>query len=134
MLRPYTQSLMYVVSCRFDALVRYAGLTGKTTAIRQRKLNYLQRLILSCDLTHLPADSFTRFQAPVETSTSPYWIICIIIVYYPYNYEVSFSLCQVLFVNYFNYFNSLNYFNYYNLNIILFITYFFSSHIVHYYL
>lgn len=105
-----------------------------TAATRQRKLNYLQRLILSCDLTHLPADSFTRFQAPVETSTSPYWIICIIIVYYPYDYEVSFSLCQVLFVNFFNYFNSLNYFNYSNLNIILFYNIFFSSHIVHYYL
>lgn len=96
-----------------------------TAATRQRKLNYLQRLILSCDLTHLPADSFTRFQAPVETSTSPYWIIYIIIVYYLYNYEVSFSLCQVLFVNYFNYSN---------LNIILFYNIFFSSHIVHYYL
>ena len=97
---------------KVDANRQAVGDLPVTAATRQRKLNYLQRLILSCDLTHLPADSFTRFQAPVETSTSPYWIICIIIVYYPYNYEVSFSLCQVLFVNYFNSFNSQNYFNY----------------------
>lgn len=71
MLRPYTQSLMYVVSCRFDALVRYAGLTGKTTAIRQRKLNYLQRLYLSLPFNALHTNSFTGCKIPVETFTTP---------------------------------------------------------------
>ena len=42
-----------------------------TAAIRQRMLNYLQRLILICDLTHQPADSFSSFITPVETFTSP---------------------------------------------------------------
>ena len=58
---------MYVVSCRFDALVRYAGLTGKTTAIRQRKLNYLQRLYLSLPFNALHTNSFTGCKIPVET-------------------------------------------------------------------
>lgn len=34
-------------------------------------LNYLQRLNLICDLTHLPAARFTSCKIPVETFTSP---------------------------------------------------------------
>ena len=48
-----------------------AGALCQTAAIRQRMLNYLQRLILICDLTHQPADSFSSFITPVETFTSP---------------------------------------------------------------
>ena len=50
-----------------------AGGSGRTAAaIKQPAvLNYLQRLFLICDLTHQPADSFSSFQTPVETFTTP---------------------------------------------------------------
>ena len=45
---------------------------GQPAAIKQPAvLNYLQRLFLICDLTHLPADSFSSFKTPVETFTAP---------------------------------------------------------------
>lgn len=40
MIRPYTQSLVYVVSYKVDALALGVGAKGKTAAIRQRKLIY----------------------------------------------------------------------------------------------
>ena len=52
-----------------------AGALQRTAAIRQRVLNYLQRLFLICDLTHQPADSFSRFITPVETFTTPWKLL-----------------------------------------------------------
>ena len=45
MIRPHRQSLLCVVSYLVDALVQFVGEPSKTAATRQRKLNYLQRLI-----------------------------------------------------------------------------------------
>ena len=42
-----------------------------TAAIKQRMLNYLQRLILILPFDASHADSFTSCMTPVETSTGP---------------------------------------------------------------
>lgn len=42
-----------------------------TAAIKQRLLNYLQRLYLGLPFNALHTDSFTSCMAPVETSTAP---------------------------------------------------------------
>ena len=44
---------------------------GLTAAIRQRMLNYLQRLILILPFNPSHGDSFTSCMTPVETSTTP---------------------------------------------------------------
>ena len=56
---------------KVDALVCNAGITGKTAATRQRKLNYLQRLYLILPFNASHANSFTGFMIPVETFTTP---------------------------------------------------------------
>ena len=50
-----------------------AGALSLTAAIRQRLLNYLQRLYLGLPFNPSHGDSFTSCMVPVETSTSPYW-------------------------------------------------------------
>lgn len=44
-----------------------------TAAIKQRMLNYLQRLILILPFNPSRGDSFTSCMIPVETSTAPYF-------------------------------------------------------------
>ena len=46
LIRPYAKSITYVVSCIVDARFISAGAYRRTAALRQRMLNYLQRLIL----------------------------------------------------------------------------------------
>ena len=47
------------------------GALSLTAAIRQRMLNYLQRLYLDLWFDAPPADSFSSYRTPVETLTSP---------------------------------------------------------------
>ena len=66
MIRPYAQSLAYVVSCIVDAWVtRVRGALSQTAAIRQRiaKLSSAFNFRF-CDLTHRLADSFSSFISP----------------------------------------------------------------------
>ncbi|MBR4086116.1 MAG: hypothetical protein IKK33_17755, partial [Lachnospiraceae bacterium] len=44
---------------------------GRTTAIRQRLLNYLQRLILILPFDALHTTRFSSCKTPVETFTTP---------------------------------------------------------------
>ena len=74
MLRPYTQSLIYVVSHKIDARFLMCECIKADSSIKLRMLNYLQRLILILPFNAPHADSFTSFMTPVETSTTPYWI------------------------------------------------------------
>jgi len=48
-----------------------AGALCQTAAIRQRLLNYLQRLILILHLNAVPSNGCLNFKTPVETFTSP---------------------------------------------------------------
>ena len=71
-LRPHTQSFACVVSYKIDAWVLMCRSTRSDgRLIKQRMLNFLQRLYLSLPFNALHADSFTSCKTPVETSTSP---------------------------------------------------------------
>ena len=75
MLRPYTQSLIYVVSHKIDARFLMCECIKADSSIKLRMLNYLQRLILILPFHAPHADSFTSCMIPVETSTTPYWML-----------------------------------------------------------
>ncbi len=73
MIRPLEQSLSSVVSHIVEAWVlRCECPRSDYCQIRQRMLNYLQRLNLILPFNALPATRFFRFKIPVETFTSPY--------------------------------------------------------------
>jgi len=65
------QSLPDKVPYKFDAGIRGVGNMEPTAALRQRLLNLLQRLILILPFDALHTDSFSIFNRPVETSTTP---------------------------------------------------------------
>ena len=67
------------------------GALSQTAAIRQRLLNYLQRLFLDLRFDASPADSFSSFKAPVETFTTPELLLSS-------NYMIFSDLCQYLFL------------------------------------
>ena len=82
-LRPHAQSFAYVVSYKLDAWVLMCRSTRSDgRLIKQRMLNFLQRLYLSLPFNALHADSFTSCKTPVETSTSPCTVAFTVIIIY----------------------------------------------------
>ena len=90
MLRPYTQSLIYVVSHKIDARFLMCECIKADSSIKLRMLNYLQRLILILPFHAPHADSFTSCMIPVETSTTPDWFTVI--------HSVNFTISQKQFL------------------------------------
>ena len=76
MIRPTAQSFADVVSYIVEAWVPKCRCSGSDCCqIRQRMLNYLQRLILIVEFDASRATRFSSFMIPVETITSPYFLI-----------------------------------------------------------
>ena len=90
-IRPQAQSFACVVSRNHDAGNREYGY-NRADEQQLRLLLQLyccQRLILSSGFNAVrPADGFLDFETPVETSTSPYRIVCVAY------YTSSSELCQ----------------------------------------
>ena len=72
MIRPTAQSFADVVSYIVEAWIPKCRCSGSDCCqIRQRMLNYLQRLILIVEFDASRATRFSSFMIPVETITSP---------------------------------------------------------------
>ena len=72
MIRPTAQSFADVVSYIVEAWIPKCRCSGSDCCqIRQRMLNYLQRLILILEFDASRATRFSSFMIPVETITSP---------------------------------------------------------------
>ena len=72
MIRPTAQSFADVVSYIVDAWIPKCRCSGSDCCqIRQRMLNYLQRLILIVEFDASRATRFSSCMIPVETITSP---------------------------------------------------------------
>ena len=88
MIRPHTQSLAYVVSCMIDAWVTGCRCPASDSCLRQRLLNYLQRLYLWLHLARCLRMAATISKPPSKplqalrhVKQALYEIACIFILY-----------------------------------------------------